>query len=131
MCTACIEVLSHAQVLGTTKTILRWSQETHHRFVHHFGACTLHFFIQGSCSLYFTVEHKWHGIIVCFRYVCFGFFYSLKCKDFLIYLVFVLVIVKELIVLGTHGLHVLGELGPFCVGRLNLLSINMYTCSLN
>jgi hypothetical protein len=59
------------------------------------------------------------------------FFYSLKCKDFLIYLVFVLVIVKELILLGTHGLHVLGELGPFCVGRLNLLSINMYTCSLN
>jgi hypothetical protein len=35
--------------------------------------------------------------------------------------------VRELIVLGAHGLRVLDRLGPLCVGRHNLLPINMYS----
>jgi hypothetical protein len=43
----------------------------------------------------------------------------------------VVISVRELIVLGAHGLRVLAGLSPLCGGRPNLLPINMYYCHLS
>jgi hypothetical protein len=41
------------------------------------------------------------------------------------------VFLSELILLGVHGLHVLGAGWVLCVDRFNLLLINMYSCHLS